>query len=82
MAKCSSQWRWNSKVALSHIIILDYLKATKSDLFFKYNLIYLFGSTRSSLLCWLSLVAASKGYSLDAMHGLLMAASLVGEHSL
>ena len=48
-----------------------------SSFFFKI-LICLFGCSGSSLLCRISLVAVSEGYSLVMMHGLLIAvASLV-----
>ena len=44
---------------------------------------FVFGCTGSVLLCGLSLVVASRGYSLDVVHGLLTAvAPLVVEHGL
>ena len=52
---------------------------------FKNNFIYLcvfiFGCAGSSLLCnRLFLIAASRGYSLVVVHGLLIVASLAVEH--
>ena len=45
--------------------------------------VFLFGFTGSSLLCELSLVAASRDYSLVAVHGLLTAvASFLEEHRI
>ena len=45
--------------------------------------VFLFGFTGSSLLCELSQVAASRDYSLVAVHGLLTAvASLLEEHRI
>ena len=50
---------------------------------FKNNLLLIFGCVRSSCCLGFFLVAASRGYSLVAMHGLLIAvASLVAEHGL
>ena len=46
------------------------------------NYLLIFGCAGSSLLTGFSLVATSGGYSLVAMHGLLIAvASLIVEHS-
>ena len=64
--------------------IVNALKATElhTEYFLKYS--FIFGCARSSLLCGgFSLVAASGGYSADAMHGLLLVvASLVAERGL
>ena len=47
------------------------------------NYLLIFGCAGSSLLTGFSLVATSGGYSLVAMHGLLIAvASLIAEHRL
>ena len=49
----------------------------------KKTYVFLFGSAVSLMLCRLSLVAASRGYSLGVVHGLLIVgASLVVEHGL
>ena len=50
--------------------------------FLKLIYLFTFGCAGSSLLCGLSLVVESEGYSLVAVRGLLIAvASLVAEHS-
>ena len=75
----------------SHLFLLPFLPLYMVSLpivsssLFKNNFTYLFifGCAGSSLLCWLSLVAASGGHSLVVVCGLLSAvAFIVAEHGL